>query len=239
MLTRSTLFLGFFLVMASAAAQSADGADIRFSGDKTGLTAPFEMDGPWLLDWSVRGKSGLPCNSAFLAKRDAGGLPCNFEMRLFDVNANRHVGTIAQLEGTGRGFKLFEQSGRFRIDVVSEDIIWEFLITPIDEQMAAELKTRTAKGMSLDERSKMTSRRVGEGSFRSWRPVDDETLLLFSENETRGYRVTFSPPCPGLSGVKALSFVTVFDKGVESYDSILLDNGTRCYFNRVVPTVFD
>ena len=65
------------------------------------------------------------------------------------------------------------------------------------------------------------------------------TLLLFAADKVHGYRVMFSPACPGLSNAKALSFVTEFDLGVESYNSILLDNGTRCYFNRVVPTVFD
>jgi hypothetical protein len=239
MLTRVTLFLGFFLVMFPEAAFPAENTDIRFSGDKAGLTAPFEVNGPWLLDWSVRAKSGLPCNFSVWSESEAAGQPCNFEMRLFDTSSNSHVGTIAQLEGVGRGFKLFEQPGRYRIDVDSQNVVWEFLITPIDEQMAAELKARTEKGPSLDVRSKVSSSRVAEGSFQSWRPVDDETLLLFSKDESSGYRVTFSPACPGLSNVKALSFVTVFDKGVESYDSILLDDGTRCYFNRVVPTVFD
>ncbi len=84
-----------------------------------------------------------------------------------------------------------------------------------------------------------TSRRLAEATFVSWRPVDDETLLLFAEDETHGYRVTFSPACHGLADATALSFVSVFDTDVESYNSILLDDGTRCYFSRVVPTIFD
>ena len=239
MFTRFGLFLILFQVAVSGAAWSAEDAEIRFTGDKTGLTEPFEMDGPWLLDWSVRGKSGLSCNFAIWSDPGAAAQPCNFEMRLLDESSGDHVGTIAQLEGTGRGFKLFEQPGRYRIDVVAQNVIWEFLITGIDEQMATELKTHTEKGVSLETRSKATARRVAEGSFQSWRPIDDETLLLFSKDEASGYRVTFSPECPGLSDAKALSFVTVFDSGIESYDSILLDDGTRCYFNRVAPAVFD
>ena len=239
MFTRFTLFLFLFLVTASGTAWSADGDEIRFTGDKTGLTDAFETNGPWVLDWSVRGKSGLPCNFAIWGGDDAAGQPCNFEMRLVEEGSGDYLGTIAQLEGTGRGYKLFERPGRYRVDVVAQNIIWEFLVTPIDEQTAMELKTRTEKGVPLEARSKAASRRVTEGSFESWRPVDDETLLLFSEDQAHGYRVAFSPPCPGLSGATALSFVTVFDSGVESYDSILLDDGTRCYFNRVVPTVFD
>ena len=238
MFTRFTLLLIPFLVTATGAAWSADGDELRFSGDQTGLTDTFDMEGPWLLDWSVRGKSKLSCNFAVWGGEPA-GQPCNFEMRLLDVDSGDYVGTIAQLEGTGRGYKLFEKPGQYRIDVVAQNVIWEFLVTAIDQQTAKELKTWTEKGVPLEARSTVTSRRVNEGSVHSWRPVDDETLLLFSVGEATGYRVTFSPPCPGLADAKALSFVTVFDSGIESYDSIMLDNGTRCYFNRVVPTVFD
>lgn len=239
MFTRITLLLILFLISISGAAWSAEDSQIRFTGDQSGRTDAFDMDGPWLLDWSVRGKSGLPCNFAIWSGDDATGQPCNFEIRLLDERSGDHVGTIAQLEGTGRGFKLFEQPGRYRVDVVAQNIIWEFIITPIDERAAAELKTRTERGVPLEARSAATARRVAAGSFESWRPVDDAMLLLFAEDQTHGYRVAFSPACPGLSNAKALSFVTVFDSGVESYDSILLDDGTRCYFNRVVPTVFD
>jgi hypothetical protein len=238
MFKRITLFLILFLVTALGAAWSAEGEEVRFSGDKTGLTDAFDTEGPWLLDWSVRGKSGLSCNFAIWGGGEAAAQPCNFEIRLFDVNSGSHVGTIAQVEGTGRGYKLFAEPGRYRIDVVAQNVVWEFLVIPIDEQRATDLKTWTEKGVPLEARSMAMSRRVAEGSFHSWRPVDDETLLLFSKDEASGYRVTFSPACPGLAGAKALSFVTVFDSGVESYDSILLDNGTRCYFNSVVPTVF-
>lgn len=239
MFTQCRCFLILFLVSLPGAAWSAEGTETRFAGDKTGLTAPFEMDGPWLLDWSVRSNSGLPCNFAIWGGADQAGQPCNFEMRLLDESSNRYLGTIAQFEGAGRGFKLFEQPGRYRIDVVAQNVVWEFLVTPIDEHVATEIKAQTKKGVSLEARSMVASSRVAEGSFQSWRPVDDETLLLFSEDDVHGYRVTFSPACPGLSGAKALSFVTVFDSGVANYDSILMDNGNRCYFNRVVPTVLD
>ena len=232
-------FVTVLFVTIAGTAWSADDQDILFTGDETGLTGTFEIDGPWLLDWSIHGKSKLSCNFAIWANDDAKGQPCNFEMRLIDASTGDYLGTIAQLEGTGRGFKLFEQPGSYRIDIVSQNINWKLLIRPVDEQMAAELKARTETEAPLAARVMATSRRVAEGTFSSWRPVDDETLLLFAEDETRGHRVTFSPPCTGLSKATALSFVTVFDTGVESYNSILLDDGTQCYFNRVIPTVFD
>lgn len=227
------------LLVVANAAGAADDESLFFTGNETGHTDNFEMDGPWLLDWSIRSKTKLSCHFAIWANEDSKGQPCNFEMRLVDADAGDYVGTIAQLEGTGRGFKLFEQPGNYRIDVVAQNVIWEVLVKPVNEQVAAELKARTETGPPLEARALATSRRVAEASFASWRPVDDTTLLLFGEDETRGYRVTFSPPCPGLSAATALSFITVFDTGVESYNSILLDDGTRCYFSRVTPTVFD
>ena len=64
-------------------------------------------------------------------------------------------------------------------------------------------------------------------------------LLLFAGDEATGFRISFDPPCPGLSDAKALSFVSVTGSGPERFDSIMLEDGTRCYFRRVVPSVFD
>jgi hypothetical protein len=239
MLTRIFLLLLVFLLAVPGTARSAEDPGIRLSGDSSGLTDVFEVDGPWLLDWSVRGKSRLPCNFAVWTDEDASGQPCYIDIRLFDVRAGKYLGTIAQLAGTGRGYKLFEEAGRYRIDVTAENVVWEFLISSIDERTAREIKTRAEQTPPLRGQSSLALRRVAEGAFRSWRPEGDETLFLFGEDETKGYRVTFSPACPGLADATALSFISVFEGGVASYDSVLLDDGTRCYFNRVAPTVFD
>ena len=226
MLTRIPgLFLSALILCASAA-WPADVDAVRFTGDESGRTAVFEMDGPWLLDWSVRNKT----NTA---------LPTNFEMRLHDVDSGKFVGTIAQFEGTGSGLKLFEDAGRFQIQIVAQNLIWDLQIETVDAQEAARLKRLVEDGLSLEDMAKRKARQVTEGSFSSWRPVGDETLLLFAEDENTGYRVSFSPACPGLTQATALSFVTAFDDGVDNYDSILLDDGTRCYFKSVVPTIFD
>jgi len=239
MLTRLTSLLTILLIACTSDAWSADTQAIHFSGKQTGRTDTFDVDGPWLLDWSIHGKSRLSCNFAIWKDGGVAGQPCNFEIRLVDTDTGEYLGTIAQVEGVGRGHKLFDEPGSFQIDVVAQNVNWEILIKPVDEQMAADLKLITEKGLSLSARTLATSRQVAEGTFSSWRPVDDQTLLLFAKDEATGYRVSFDPPCPGLTDAAALSFVTVFDTGVESYNSILLDDGTRCYFNRVAPTVFD
>lgn len=224
MKTRTLLLLAFALLIPSQVALSADNALTRFAGSDSGRTPVFEMEGPWLLDWSTRNKTALPTN---------------FEMRLYTDSGNDFVGTVAQLEGVGRGLKLFEDTGSLQIEVVSENLVWELLIRPIDESAAGRMKRASTGEATLEDAAVAAMRRVEEGSFSSWRPVDDRTLLLFAADETSGFRVTFAERCAGLSDVTALSFVTASGSGLDQYDSILLDDGTRCYFERVMPTLFD
>lgn len=216
-----SLFLA--LIVGPAIAAAAD-EPIRLSGDESARTAPFEVGGPWLLDWSTR--SDYPELT-------------NFEMRLYQAETGEFVGTIVQLEGTGRGLKMFEDAGSYEIEVVSQALHWELLISEIDPTDAQALKRLSAGERTLEDAARTAARRVPEGGFASWRPVGDDTLLLFSEDESRGFRVTFSPPCPGLSSAEALSFITAPGTDVGRYDSILLENGVRCYFAEIVPTVFD
>ena len=239
MLTRIASLLIVFLFAGVTIALPASAQSIRFAGDGSEQTDVFDMDGPWLLDWNTRTPSKLPCNYEPGTGDGTPGVPCNFELRLFDAGSGNFVGTIAQLEGEGRGHQLFERAGSYRIDVVAQHLRWELLVVPIDEARAAELKERSGKGPTLEERAMAAARQVSRDSFVSWRPVDDATLLLFAEGDLTGYRVTFATPCPGLAEATALSFVTSFSTDDRLYDSILLDDGTRCYFDRVIPTVMD
>lgn len=219
---------------------TANAGELHFSGDKTDKTEAFTMGGPWLLDWSARSPSRLPCNYQIWSKDGASGLPCNIELRLVDARSGDYLGTIAQLEGEGRGYKLFAAAGTYRIEVVSQHVVWELLVKPITEERAARLTALTESGPTLEDRSIAVAKQVPEGRFTSWRPVDDQTLLLFADDETAGYRVTFAQGCTGLAEATALSFVSASSGGgIERFDSILLDDGTQCFFDRVYPTVFD
>jgi len=220
--TRVLSFLVFGLVILPTTAWSAE--TVRFTGDESGRTPVFETDGPWLLDWSTRSKTALPTN---------------FELRLYTAGGKEFVGTIAQLEGVGRGLKLFEDTGSLQIEIVAQNLIWELLVKPVDEDAAGRLQRAADGGSSLEDAAVKAMRSVREGSFSSWRPVDNRTLLLFAADEATGFRVTFDVDCPGLSAATALSFVTGSGSSLDAYNSVLLDDGTRCYFDRVMPTVFD
>jgi hypothetical protein len=224
MKTRTLVLLVFALLTPSQMAWSADNAVTRFTGSESGRTPLFEMDGPWLLDWSTRNKTALPSN---------------FEMRLYTDAGTEFVGTVAQLEGVGRGLKLFEETGSLQIELISENLVWELLIRPVDEAAAGRMRRASEGAATLEDAAVAAMRRVGEDSFSSWRPVDDHTLLLFAADETTGFRVTFADRCTGLADATALSFVTASGSKLDQYDSILLDDGTRCFFDRVMPSLFD
>ena len=72
-----------------------------------------------------------------------------------------------------------------------------------------------------------------QDSFDNWSTAGDGTLLLVKDGNVR-WRITFSPPdCPGLDAATAISFVSGGSN--PGYDSILLDDGTRCYFGAAIP----
>lgn len=223
MITRSYFrqFVLALLALPCCIALAADADRVRFDGEGNGRTAVFSVDGPWMLDW------GLSSDAPMLAVT---------EMRLYDGASGDFVARVLELHGIGSGLKLFDEGGEFRIAVVASNVAWELEISQITEEQAAQIKRRSAGELTLQDTTKETQRLVREGTFTEWRPEGNSALLLFGSNGL-GWRATFAQPCPGLESATAVSFVTPAGGSLEDYDSILLDDGTRCYFDRVVPTL--
>jgi hypothetical protein len=192
---------------------------VKFDGQENGKSPVFTVDGPWTLDWSAH--SEFP-------------LLASFEMRLRDGTSGEIIGKVVELEGTGRGLRLFEDAGTYQIVVTGRSVEWYIEIMEVGEEQAASLKRGIEGRPSLIESSQRISRRVPESSFVEWRPEGNETLLLFNDDGV-AWRISFSPSCPGLKSATAISFVTPVVDGTDEYDSILLEDGTRCYFNSVTP----
>ena len=214
-----------FLALSGAALTAAAGDLARFEGDSNTRTPVFEPASPWMLYWYTQSDNTLPKT---------------FELRLYEADSGQYVGTIIQQRIIANGKKLFEEPGRYQVDVVASNLDWTLVVSEVSGQKAAQL-IRESKGQpTLEESAGRYARQVAESRFESWRPVDDETLLLFAGDEASGFRVTFEAPCEGLRDASALSFVSsgVGSDG-ELYDSIMLDDGTHCAFAQVVPTVFD
>ena len=198
---------------------------LRFSGDQNDRTPAFERSGPWMLDWTTK---------------SADTLPKIFELRLYNADSGDFIGTITEVRETGSSRKMFEDAGRFQIEVVAQHLDWTLEIAAVPPAEAGRLKRRSEGRSTIEDSSKVFARQVSEDSFASWRPVDDQTLLLFAPDTSHGFRITFAKPCAGLSQATALMFVSAgFGSGGELYEAIMLDDGTHCPFERVVPTVFD
>jgi hypothetical protein len=199
---------------------SAESSEIvRFDGQGNGKSPVFTVDGPWTMDW--RASSEFPSLASF-------------EMPLHDGTSGEIIGKLVELEGTGQGLRLFEDGGTYQIVVTGRSVEWDIDILEVSEEQAARLKRDTEGRPSLIDSSRRISRRVPESSFVEWRPEGNETLLLFKDDGVV-WRISFSPNCPGLESATAISFVTPVVDGTDEYDSILLENGTRCYFNSVTP----
>ena len=221
---RQLTALAVVLLGSASLLSPAHGDDvIRFTGTESSRTPVFDTSGPWLLYWSVR--SEYPDMASF-------------EMRVHDASSGEFLGRVLQ-DGKSGGRRLFNEAGSFQIEVVSEALTWDIEITETDTARAAELKRASEGQPTLEDAASSEARRVPADAFESWRPVDDSTLLLFSRDERTGFRISFEQPCSGLSRATALSFISQPGGGPERYDSIMLEDGTRCYFGRVVPTVFD
>ena len=197
----------------------------RFEGDSNARTPVFETGGPWMLYWYTQSDNTLPKT---------------FELRLYEADSGGYAGTVIQQRIVANGKKLFEEAGRYQVDVVAMNLDWTLVVSEIADDKAAQL-IRESKGQpTIEDTAGRYATQVAENHFESWRPVDDETLFLFAADDSRGFRVTFEAPCSGLKGATALTFVSAGVGGEgELYDSIMLDDGTHCVFARVVPTVFD
>lgn len=212
------IIVAIILVLFSTALAAA-GDTQRLAGKDNGRPPSFTVSGPWLIDWSTR--SEFP-------------MMASFEMRLYDGESGGFIGLVAELKGTGSGLKLFEKPGTFQIVVVATSTEWNIEIREVSEEQAAVIKRGAEGASSMLDSSRRAARLVPEGSFESWRPEGDDTLLLFSNGDP-GWRISFSPACPGLESATVLSFVMTSGVGMGQYDSILLEDGTRCYFTGVTP----
>jgi len=213
--------LGSGLLILVSPFAHADSEIAAFGGEGNARSAVFSTTGPWMLDWSL--SSDVPTLAMF-------------DMRLYDGKTGNLIGPVITVEGTGQGSKLFAEAGEFQLAITASSLRWNVRVSEADSELAARVMRESEGRQTLADRAGDVSRRIGEGTFQTWRPVDDSTLLLFGE-DNRGYRVSFDPPCAGLAGAKALSFVTARGAMADEYDSILLEDGTRCYFGEVVPSV--
>ena len=202
------------LIVASAVAQTPL---VEFSGEGNGRTKDFSVNGPWLLDW--RAESEFPDLATTT-------------MRLEGTSAEAG-GIIAEVAGAGNGLKLFRTSGTFYISVEAQNAKWRIEVSEISEEWAKRLEQVTRDTVGKSMRARRSEKQVVADSFSGWRAESDQSLVLVGTGPM-SFRISFGAGgCPGLKQSQTLAFVTPNSGSRDVYDSILLDDGTRCYFDSV------
>lgn len=215
---RLFVLIAGLIALPLAAGAESDTPLAKFSGHNSGTTPEFEVKGAWLLDFQVN--SEFPDLATTV-------------IRLVDAS-DQTVGIVADFAGTGRGLKLFRDRGTYHLEITGESSDWLVEITQISDAWAARLEQTTAAGgLPGLLRAEARQRQVDVSAFKGWRAAEDGTLILIGTG-AHDFRVSFGRGgCSKLASAKTLSFVTPEKGPLGVYDSILFDDGTRCYFDKV------
>jgi len=94
---------------------------IEFKGTGNKTTAEFEVKAPWIVDW-----------------RTTGDYPGSMAMQLSLVSSpsGEYQGKIAETKWVDNGVKLFNQSGRYRLQVNSSLLNWTLRVEELTRQEA-------------------------------------------------------------------------------------------------------
>ncbi|MCF6225243.1 MAG: hypothetical protein L3J22_02925 [Xanthomonadales bacterium] len=99
----------------------------EFKGTKSQTTAEFEVKAPWILDW--RAKGDYPGSMAL-------------QISLVKSPSGEYMGKISKTNWISNGVRLFDQSGKFRLQVHSSLADWTLRIEELSDE---EAKTYTPK----------------------------------------------------------------------------------------------
>jgi hypothetical protein len=211
--------LSFLLLALCVTNAMADDPLGVYRGSGSAVTAPFSVAGPWTLDWRVM--------SEFPELAQA-------TIRLADAETGDFIAELAQVTGTADGYRLFPEGGEYRFDVIGVEVDWELIVEETDPETAARLLAGNTGGQTGRAPNEMLSDDLS--SFSGWSAEDARTLILVTKAGALNVRIRLRADCPGLTEAASVSFVAPMLKDSESYDSILLEDGTRCYFESVSPT---
>lgn len=76
----------------------------------------------------------------------------------------------------------------------------------------------------------------GSPRVRSWRVVDDRTLIIDATGHGELVAI-FATPCPGIRFAETLGFATLGPFELDRSTQVILPDGTRCYFKELKPLV--
>lgn len=97
----------------------------EFRGTDSTVTAEFEVEAPWILDWRVNG--------------DYEKLVA-LDVQLLDARTGIMVGRVLHIKSRGDGVKMFNEGGNFKLRVSSTLARWTLRVEQLTEE-EAELYT--------------------------------------------------------------------------------------------------
>lgn len=124
--TRRLLARTLFLtacIMAAGFTSTASAAELvkEFKGRESKTTAEFEVKAPWIIDWRTRGD--YPGSMAF-------------ELTLVSSPGGEYVGKVATTKWVDNGVRMFNESGRYKLQVDTSLMDWTVRIQQLSKKEA-------------------------------------------------------------------------------------------------------
>ena len=90
----------------------------EFSGSRSTITAEFEVEAPWLIDWRVKSDYYQSMGISIV---------------LINAEDDTHAGSVAKTKQPGDGLRLMNEGGRFRFRVDSSMANWTIKVEQLNE----------------------------------------------------------------------------------------------------------
>ncbi|MCF6264240.1 MAG: hypothetical protein L3J24_11725 [Xanthomonadales bacterium] len=121
-----------YLIALMSFTSTATGKELvrEFKGTTSQTTAEFEVKAPWILDWRASGD--YPGSMAL-------------QVSLVKSPSGEYVGKITKTNWVSNGVRLFDQSGKFRLQVNSNLANWTLKIEELSEEEAKTYTPKTEK----------------------------------------------------------------------------------------------
>ena len=128
MLTKKVLMTLFCIALGGfAPVVNAEQLIGTYSGDRSGNTAEFQVEPPWIMDWLVSGDQ---------AQYEAVGFA------LINAVSGAYEGAALKTKSAGNGVRLFEKGGRFYFRVDASMMNWKIKVIHLTEQEAEQYKPK-------------------------------------------------------------------------------------------------
>jgi hypothetical protein len=127
MIDRILTFVLFTTLMSTSPSALAEKLVREFAGSRSLYTADFQVNNPWLIDWSV--------NSHNPRKMD-------ISVTLINVKTDSHAGSVVQTTREGDGLRLMNESGVFRFRVDAEETYWAIKVFQLNREEAKQYTPR-------------------------------------------------------------------------------------------------